>query len=161
MALWHCGSEALSLWGSAALSLAGVGISGYLAAKRVAGGRLARTRWADCDAVNSSPCALLLGVPLSFLGLAGYLALLALTVAALLTVGATQRRILLLGFLMALGGFGFSTWLTHVETYLIQALCSWRLASAAVITLLTIIDGMGLWQSHPRHPRPHAELPGL
>ncbi len=136
------------LWASLVLSLAGIGVSGYLAYKRVAGGSLVCTRWADCDVVNNSVYSLLFGIPVSFIGLAGYLALLAAAVVAILTAGKTQRAILLLGFLMALGGFGFSIWLTYVEVYIIEALCAWCLASAAIITLLAIVDGIGLWQSH-------------
>lgn len=132
------------LWVSVALSAAGIGVSGYLAYTRVAGGSLVCTRWAQCDAVNNSLYATLYGVPISFIGLAGYFALLAVAVAALRTVGATQRAALWLGFLMALGGFGFSVWLTYVEIYIIEALCSWCIASAVIITLLTAIGALHL-----------------
>jgi len=136
------------LWASVVLSLAGIGVSGYLAYHRVFGGSLACTRWAQCDVVNNSVYSLLFGIPISFFGLAGYLALLALAVAALVTGGAMQRAILLLSLLMALGGFGFSIWLTYVEVYIIEALCAWCLASALIITLLTIMAAVSLWQSH-------------
>ena len=141
-------SRSLWLWGSVVLSLAGIGVSSYLAYHRVFGGSLVCTRWADCDVVNNSVYSLLFGIPVSFIGLAGYLALLALAIAALVTAGTTQRAILLLSLLMALGGFGLSVWLTYVEIYIIEALCVWCLASAAIITLLAIVDGIGLWQSH-------------
>jgi uncharacterized membrane protein len=141
-------SRNLWLWASAVLALAGIGVSGYLAYKQVAGGSLACTRWADCDVVNNSPYATLFGVSLSFIGLAGYLALLGASVAALLAARRTQRRILLLNFLMALGGFAFSVWLTYVEIYIIEALCVWCLASALIITLLAVVDGIALRQSH-------------
>lgn len=136
------------LWASVGLSLAGMGVSGYLAYHRVFGGSLVCTRWAQCDVVNNSLYSTFLGVPVSFIGLAGYLALLGLAIAALVTAGTTQRAILLLSLLMALGGFGFSVWLTYVEIYIIEALCAWCLASAAIITLLAIVDGIGLWQSY-------------
>jgi uncharacterized membrane protein len=135
------------LWASLVLSLAGIGVSGYLAYKRVAGGSLACTRWAQCDVVNNSLYSVLFGIPISFIGLAGYLALLGAAVAALITSGRTRRLILALGLLMALGGFGFSLWLTYVEVYIIEALCAWCLASAAIITLLAITNGVAAWRT--------------
>ena len=146
------------LWASAVLSLAGIGVSGYLAYKRVAGGSLVCTRWADCDVVNNSVYSLLFGIPVSFIGLAGYLALLALAVAAFVTAGKTQRAILLLSLLMALGGFGFSLWLTYVEIYIIEALCAWCLASALIIMLLFVNNGLAAWRSFPADDRAAARL---
>jgi uncharacterized membrane protein len=140
------------LWGSVVLSIAGIGVSGYLAYMQVAGGSLACTRWAQCDVVNNSTYATLLGVSVSFIGLAGYLALLALAIGALTTGGSTHCTILRIGFLMALGGFAFSAWLTYVEIYIIEALCAWCLASAAIITLLTISNGMSVRQFVPQEP---------
>ncbi len=141
------------LWASVALSLAGIGVSGYLAYKRVTGGNLACTRWAQCDVVNNSLYSTLYGIPICFIGLAGYLALLAAAIAALRTGGATQRAVLLLSFLMALGGFGFSLWLTYVEVYIIEALCSWCVASAVIITLLMAIGALNVWRgASPIHP---------
>jgi uncharacterized membrane protein len=136
------------LWTSVVLSLAGIGVSGYLAYHRLFGGSLVCTRWAQCDVVNNSLYSVLFGVPISFIGLAGYLALLGAAVASLVTTGKTQRAILLLNLLMALGGFGFSVWLTYVEVYIIEALCAWCLASALIIALLTITGAVSLW--HPQ-----------
>jgi uncharacterized membrane protein len=127
------------LWAPLLLSLAGMGISGYLVAKRLTGGGLACSRWAQCDVVNNSMYAVMYGVPVSVIGLAGYLLLLAVGVAVLLTEGPAHRRLLALALLLALGGVGFSIYLTYVEIYLIQALCSWCVASAVVIALLAAV----------------------
>jgi uncharacterized membrane protein len=132
------------LWAPVALSLLGIGISGYLVVKRFTGGGLACTRWAQCDVVNNSLYSQISGVPVSLLGLIGYLALLAAAASALVTTGQARRLALGLGFLMALGGFGFSLWLTYVEIYIIEALCSWCVASALVITLLTAVGAVNL-----------------
>lgn len=127
------------LWAPILLSVAGIGISGYLVAKRFTGGGLACSRWAQCDVVNNSMYAVLYGVPVSVIGLAGYLLLLAVGVAALRSHGANRRRLLALALLLALGGVAFSAYLTYVEIYLIQALCSWCVASAVVILLLAAV----------------------
>jgi uncharacterized membrane protein len=136
----------LRLWicAAAGLCLLGLGISGYLSYKRVAGGSLSCTRWAQCDVVNNSIYAYFLGVPISFIGLAGYLLLLALALAALWATGRAQRQILWLSLLLALGGVGFSVYLTYLEIYVIEALCAWCVASAIVITLLAIVDAVAV-----------------
>jgi uncharacterized membrane protein len=138
------------LWSSAILSSCGIVVSGYLASKRVLGGSLACTRWAQCDVVNNSVYSTLYGVPICFIGLAGYLLLLALAIAALRTDGRVQRRTLLLSLLLSLGGVGFSVYLTYIEVYVIEALCSWCVASAIIITLLAIVGAVSLWRATPR-----------
>jgi uncharacterized membrane protein len=138
------------LWASAIFSSLGIVVSGYLASKRLLGGSLACTRWAQCDTVNNSVYAKFYGVPVSYIGLAGYLLLLALAVAALRTDGRTQRQCLLLSLLLSLGGVGFSVYLTYLEIYVIEALCAWCVASAIIIALLAITGAFGLRQADPR-----------
>jgi uncharacterized membrane protein len=132
------------LWTSVILSSVGIVISGYLVIKRFTGGNLVCTRWADCDVVNNSVYSQLFGVPVSAIGLVGYLALLGLAVAALRTHGRAPHQILLLTLLLSLGGVGFSAYLTYLEIYVIEALCSWCVASAVVITLLAIVMAVAL-----------------
>ena len=138
------------LWASVVLSGLGLSISGYLVAKRFTGGSLACTRWAQCDVVNNSVYSQLYGVPVSVIGLAGYLLLLMLAVAAVWTEGRTQRRTLLLSFVLALGGVGFSIYLTYLEIYVIEALCAWCVASAIVIALLAIVTAVASRLTTPK-----------
>ena len=137
------------LWASVVLSAIGVLVSGYLSVNRVTGGTLACTRWADCDVVNNSVYAKIYGVPVAFIGLAGYLILMGLAMAALLAEGSAQRRLLALGLLLALGGVGFSVYLTYLEIYVIEAICMWCVISAILITLLAIVGGLNLWRTAP------------
>ncbi len=139
------------LWASVGLSGLGIFISGYLVTKRFAGGSLACTRWAECDVVNNSVYSQIYGVPVSVLGLAGYLLLLALALAALWTTGCTQRRILLLSLVLTVGGVGFSVYLTYLEIYVIEALCTWCVASAIVITLLANITAVTIRLAAPQN----------
>ena len=127
------------LWASVALCGLGIVVAGYLVTKRFTGGSLACTRWAQCDVVNNSVYSQIQGVPISVIGLAGYVVLLALAIAALWTAGRTQRQILLVSFVLSLGGVGFSAYLTYLEIYVIEALCAWCVASAIIITLLAIV----------------------
>ena len=138
------------LWASTVLCGLGIVVSGYLASKRLTGGSLACTRWAQCDVVNNSVYAKILGIPVSFIGLAAYLALLALAVAALRTDGRVQRQMLLISLLLSIGGMGFSVYLTYLEVYVIEALCAWCVASAIIITLLAIVGAVVVLHSAPR-----------
>lgn len=135
------------LWAPVVLSALGIFVSGYLSVKRLTGGSLACSRWAQCDVVNSSVYAKIYGVPVAFIGLAGYLVLLGLAIASLQTEGPTQRRLLGLSFLLALGGVGFSAYLTYIELFVIEAICNWCVASATLITLLAIVGGVNLMRA--------------
>jgi uncharacterized membrane protein len=135
------------LWAPVVLSALGILVSGYLSVKRFTGGSLACSRWAQCDVVNNSVYAKIHGIPVAFIGLAGYLVLLGLAIASLQTEGPTQRRLLGLSFLLALGGVGFSAYLTYLELYVIEALCNWCMASATLITLLAIVGVVNLWRA--------------
>jgi uncharacterized membrane protein len=137
------------LWASLLLSVLGVLISTYLSVKRFTGGSLACSRWAQCDVVNNSLYAKIYGVPVAFIGLAGYLLILGLTLAALETEGDRRRRLVALGLVFALGGLGFSAYLTYIELYVIEAICSWCVASAIVITLLAVVGSVNLWRTAP------------
>jgi uncharacterized membrane protein len=137
------------LWAPVVLSGLGVFISGYLVTKRFTGGSLACTRWAQCDVVSNSVYSQLYGVPVAVIGLAGYLLLLALALAALWTEGRTQWQTLLLSFVLSLGGVGFSIYLTYLEIYVIEALCAWCVASAIVIALLAIVTAVTIRLAPP------------
>ena len=130
------------LWASVALCGLGIVVAGYLVTKRFTGGSLACTRWAQCDVVNNSVYSQIYGVPISVIGLAGYLVLLALAFAAMGTEGRTQRRILALSLVLSLAGVGFSAYLTYLEIYVIEALCAWCVASAIIITVLAIVAAL-------------------
>jgi uncharacterized membrane protein len=139
------------LWAPVVFSGLGVLVSTYLSVKRFTGGSLVCTRWAECDVVNNSVYAKIYGVPVAFIGFVGYLLLLGLALAALQAEGARQRRLLALSFVLALGGVGFSAYLTYIELYVIEAICVWCVISAILITLLAIVGGLNLWRVSPRH----------
>lgn len=138
------------LWASVALCGLGIYVAGYLVTKRFTGGSLACTRWAQCDVVNNSVYSQIYGVPVSVIGLAGYVVLLVLALAAMWTTGRTQRQTLLLSLVLSLIGVGFSAYLTYLEIYVIEALCAWCLASALVITLLAIVGAVAVWGATSR-----------
>ncbi len=86
-------------------------------------------RW-DCGIVNHSPFAMLAGIPVAAIGMAGYvfLAVLALKRAYRIFLGA------------AVLSLAFSLYLAHVEADILGVWCVYCVASLTVISLLTLLS---------------------
>jgi uncharacterized membrane protein/mono/diheme cytochrome c family protein len=84
-------------------------------------------KW-DCGIVNQSPFAVVWGVPVAAIGIAGYLLL---GLLALLRID----RLLLAA---AMAGMAFSLYLTHIEARILGVWCVYCVASLAVIMLLSL-----------------------
>lgn len=116
------------------LALVGIGISSYLAYTRLAGTELYCAGSGGCETVNASVYALMLGVPVAYLGLAMYAVLLVLSLVQL--AGKPQPAVLLAVFGLSLSGLIYSLYLTYVEVFILGAICLWCVASACVMALL-------------------------
>jgi uncharacterized membrane protein len=92
-----------------------------------------------CETVQSSRYATVLGVPVSVLGIIGYAGLLS-SVVLRGEVG------VYLGFLIALAGTLFSTYLTYLEIFVIHAVCQWCVASAAIMVAALICASLAAWR---------------
>jgi vitamin-K-epoxide reductase (warfarin-sensitive) len=86
-------------------------------------------RW-DCGIVNHSPFAVLAGVPVAVIGMAGYVLL------AMLALKRAYRLFLA----AALVGLSFSLYLAHVEAHILGVWCVYCVASLAAISLLTLLS---------------------
>ena len=86
-------------------------------------------RW-DCGIVNHSPFAVLAGIPVAAIGMAGYVFL------AMLAV----KRAYVLFLAAALVGLSFSLYLAHVEAHILGVWCVYCVASLATISLLTLLS---------------------
>jgi vitamin-K-epoxide reductase (warfarin-sensitive) len=86
-------------------------------------------RW-DCGIVNHSPFAMLAGVPVAVIGMAGYVLL------AMLALKRAYRLFLA----AALVGLAFSLYLAHVEAHILGVWCVYCVASLATISLLTLLS---------------------
>jgi vitamin-K-epoxide reductase (warfarin-sensitive) len=85
-------------------------------------------RW-DCGIVNHSPYAMLGGVPVAAIGIAGYLLLAAL---------ALQRAYRLM-LVAVLAGLGFSLYLARIEARVLGVWCIYCVISLGVISLLSLL----------------------
>ncbi len=85
-------------------------------------------RW-DCGIVNHSPYAVLAGIPVGALGMAGYLLMAALA----------WRRAYRLVLPAALIGLAFSLYLAHVEKDILGVWCIYCVISLGIISLITLL----------------------
>lgn len=122
----------------AALSLIGLLISVYMSLYAIGAIPTIACGTGACGLVQNSPWAVFLGVPVPFIGVAGYGTLLVL--AMLGTRPAHVHRPWIGRALVGLAaiGFAFSAWLSYVEAVYIQAWCRWCVGSAIVATLILV-----------------------
>ena len=118
------------------LALIGTFISLYLTLHKlgIVGSLLCGT--GSCDLVQASKWSVFMGVPVPFLGLAGYALLTGLGIASLQPRNIDSRPIAIALILVGLGAFAFSVYLSALEHYVIHAWCRWCIASAVIATLI-------------------------
>lgn len=97
-----------------------------------------------CETVQLSRYAEILGVPVAFFGVGGYLVLLVVSLAGLQPrwiahPGPTKLLALLAGL-----GVAFTAYLTYLEAAVINAWCRWCIGSAAIITAIFVVALAGL-----------------
>lgn len=113
----------------AALGVLGAAIAGYLTYVHYAGIDPVCVGGSGCHTVQASEYAEVVAIPVALLGLIGYLAILA----SLALRGEAGR---FTTASLALAGAGFSLYLTHLELFVIKAICQWCVASAVVMLVL-------------------------
>jgi len=115
----------------------GVGVATYIAIADAAGGAPVCLAGGGCQTVADSSYSHLAGIDVAVLGIVGYVLLL---VSAFFANDAARFG----GFLVALGGFGFSVYLTYIEIFKIEAICQWCVASAVLMTILFLLNATRL-----------------
>ena len=92
-------------------------------------------KW-DCGVVNHSPYAVMFGVPVAAIGIAGYLLIAVLGMARL-------RSLLLISTLIALA---FALYLTNIEKHVLEVWCLYCVISQGIIVILTLLAiGWVVW----------------
>jgi uncharacterized membrane protein len=86
-------------------------------------------KW-DCGVVNHSPYAVMFGVPVAALGIAGYLLIAALGVAR-------QKTWLMISVLVALA---FALYLTNIERSVLEVWCLYCVISQGIIVILALLS---------------------
>jgi len=89
----------------------------------------------NCDLVNRSQYSSIAGIPVALIGIAGYLALMALS--TLYREKAETPGMLVLA---SAGGLAFAPYLTYVEGFVLQAWCILCLTSLTTIFLITVLS---------------------
>ena len=112
----------------AGLALLGLAISAYLTWVHYAGIEPVCTGISDCERVQSSDYAELVGIPVAVLGLAGYSTILA-------SLWTRVEVTALLSYLAV----AFSAYLTWAEVFKIDAICQWCVASALITVAIAVL----------------------
>lgn len=90
-----------------------------------------------CDVVNQSEYSEIAGIPVAVFGIAAYLLLLILSIAA----GTSGSRRLLQMIVASAGiGMAVSVWLIYLQVAVIKAICSWCVLSAFTLTSIFIVS---------------------
>jgi uncharacterized membrane protein len=90
-------------------------------------------KW-DCGTVNKSRFAMIGGVPVADIGIAGYLLLAGLAI--------TKRWRLLAA--ASVPAFAFSLYLAHIEKDILEVWCIYCVISLGIITLITLLSLVAL-----------------
>ncbi len=116
----------------------GIGIATYITIVESGGGAPAcLAGGGGCETVAASSYSHIAGINVAIFGIIGY-------VGIFLTAFFVNDLARFGGFAMALGGFGFSVYLTYLEIYEIEAICQWCVGSAVVMTILFLLNATRL-----------------
>ena len=119
---------------SIALALIGAAIAAYLSFSRATETALICPT-SGCGKVQHSAYAELAGVPVAYLGVAGYVLILA-------TALSGRRPAALAATVFAVVGAAFALYLLVVQVAVVDAVCVWCLSSDAVLLALVVVSVM-------------------
>jgi uncharacterized membrane protein len=117
----------------ALVAIAGAGVAGYLTYVHYQPDALVCTAGGGCEKVQDSDYATIVGIPVAVLGLAAYVAVLALVAWDTPTARALVAAI-------ALGALAFAAYLIAVQAFAIEAWCVWCLVNdLAIVPVLAVL----------------------
>ncbi len=121
------------------LALAGLADAAYLTWYHYDPGIRACIGAGGCEAVNTSRYAMIGPIPVAVIGVVGYLLIAGAVIAQGWgpdTVRAAAGRAV---YVLAVIGTGVSIYLTAIEVFMLHAICTWCVISAAIITAVCIL----------------------
>ena len=124
--------------GVALLAVIGLLIAGYMSAYKLGLLGVLACGPGGCETVQHSPWAVFLGVPVPFIGFAGYAIMLGAALLGLQPHLVSDRRVAAVLLTGAVVGFAYSAYLTYLEAVVIGAWCRWCIGSAVVATLILL-----------------------
>ena len=136
--------------GAALLSLLGLFVSAYLYLYKI--GRIGTLACGTgaCETVQNSAWSRFAGVEVALIGIAGYAALLLVSLASLQPTVVTQRWPATLLAVLAGIGVAFTGYLTYLELFVLHAICRWCVGSATIIVGIFIAALLELRSSTDR-----------
>jgi uncharacterized membrane protein len=133
-----------------ALAVVGFVVATYLAVVEASGSEAVCGPVGDCNAVQQSRWASVMGIPVGVMGMIGYVLLAGLWVVSRLASGSLADAALVLLALGAFGGTLYSLFLTAMEVFDIGAVCLWCISSSLIMVgLLWLSAGAG-WRAWQR-----------
>jgi uncharacterized membrane protein len=117
----------------ALLSLVGILIALYLTLYKIGIIGDLSCSVGSCETVNTSRWSMLFGLPVAAWGLAAYVALFVIALAGTTERYASSATISWVLVGIAAWSVLFSGWLTYLELFVIDAICIWCVASAALL----------------------------
>jgi uncharacterized membrane protein len=125
---------------SAVLALGGVLLSAYMLLYKLGIIPALACGAGGCDAVQSSPYAAFLGIPVPLLGVVGYGAIFGLAIAGVQPRFMNDRRVALALLATCAVAAVFTLYLNYLEAFVILAWCRWCIVSAVIVTALFLLS---------------------
>jgi uncharacterized membrane protein len=123
------------------LTIIGLAVAGYLTYVETQAVAAVCGPVGDCNAVQTSSYSRLFGlIPVGLIGMAGYVAILAVWLWGRFGSGRLADYAPLAVHGMTIVAVAFSLYLTFLEPFVIKAVCIWCLTSAVVITLVMLLS---------------------
>jgi uncharacterized membrane protein len=123
-------------------------VSGYLTYTKIANTSMICVEGSsifNCELVENSAYAYILGIPTAFLGFLTYLVILALLILENRVAFLREYGLMIL-FGIVVFAFAYHCFLTYTAFFTLRALCPWCLTAHSMVTLLLIVTSIRLWR---------------
>ncbi len=127
-------------WASVALAVLGIAVSIYMTVYKITSNSAMCLGSGDCSTVNASRYSEIYGIPVAVVGVAGYLAILALLLLEQRGDKFFRQNSPLGVFGLSVGGFGFTLYLVYIEAFILKAYCPFCVTSQVTMTILFILS---------------------
>jgi uncharacterized membrane protein len=122
----------------AVVAAIGIGVATYIfIADSTSGAPTCLVGGGGCETVAKSSYSHIAGINIAVFGIIGWVLILA-------TAFFANDAARLGGFLVALGGFGFSIYLTYLQIWNIEAICPWCVSDAVLMTIVFLLNATRL-----------------